>query len=100
EGVYRSAQDAGRLRTDVSFLEIQMLAGMLSQSGPSRPPMIDPQTLTDRLAGILLDGLRVSPGNSPPPGEAPTVRPFRPQDRAAVELAIAEENQRIEGLRG
>jgi AcrR family transcriptional regulator len=94
EGVYRAAQQAGRLRSDVSFLEVQMLAGMLSQSGPSRPPMIDPETLSARLVGVLLDGLRAGPGNRPLPGEPAEFDPLDPDDRAAVERAIAEERVR------
>ncbi|ACU69702.1 transcriptional regulator, TetR family [Catenulispora acidiphila DSM 44928] len=94
EGVYRRAQEAGLLRADVSFLEVQMLAGMLSQSGPSRPPMIDPETLTDRLVGILLDGLRAGPAHRALPGEPTVFSPLDPDDRAAVERAIAEENER------
>lgn len=99
EGVYQRAQKAGQLRADISFLEVQMLAGMLSQSGPSRPPMTDPETLTDRLAGILLDGLRAGAANHALPGEPTVFSPLNPDDRAAVERAIAEEKQR-RGLGG
>jgi AcrR family transcriptional regulator len=99
EGVYLRAQEAGQLRADISFLEVQMLAGMLSQSGPSRPPMTDSETLTDRLVGILLDGLRAGAANHTLPGKPTVFSPLDPDDRAAVERAIAEENQR-RGLRG
>ena len=94
EGIYRRAQEAGQLRADVSFLEVQMLAGMLSQSGPSRPPMIDPTMLTDRLVGVLLDGLRAGPATRALPGTPTVFSPLDPDDRAAVERAIAEENER------
>jgi AcrR family transcriptional regulator len=93
ETTYRRAQADGLLRADVSFLEIQMLAGMLSQSGPSRPPIFDPELMTDRLAGILLDGLRAGPGNRALPGEPVAFSPLNPDDRAAVERALAEENR-------
>ncbi|WP_194912095.1 TetR/AcrR family transcriptional regulator [Catenulispora rubra] len=99
EGVYLRAQEAGQLRADISFLEVQLLAGMLSQSGPSRPPMTDPEALTDRLVGILLDGLRAGAGNRALPGEPTVFSPLDPDDRAAVERAIAEEKQR-RGLGG
>lgn len=94
EHVYSTAQQSGRLRADVSFLEVQMLAGMLSQSGPSRPPLIETETLSDRLVGILLDGLRAGPGNRALPGEPVAFNPLDPDDRAAVERAIAEEKER------
>lgn len=94
ERVYSAAQQAGRLRADVSFLEVQMLAGMLSQSGPSRPPLIETETLSDRLVGILLDGLRAGPGNRALPGDPVAFNPLDPDDRAAVERAIAEEKER------
>jgi AcrR family transcriptional regulator len=100
EAVYQHAQDDGRLRGDVSFLEIQMLAGMLSQSGLSRPPTFDPDLLTDRLVGVLLDGLRAGPGNRALRGEPVVFSPLDPEDRAAVERALAEENERVRGLRG
>lgn len=100
EDVYRRAQDAGELRADVSFLEIQMLAGMLSMGRPTYPPTVDPGAITDRLVGILLDGLRLSPGNSALPGAAMVFNPLDPADRAAVERAVAEENARIRKLRG
>ncbi|MEY9935551.1 AcrR family transcriptional regulator [Catenulispora sp. GP43] len=98
EGVYRRAQEAGQLRPDVSFLEIQMLAGMLSSSGSSRPPRIDPRMLNDRLVGIILDGLRAGSGNRGLPGEPAEFSPLNPDDRAEVERLIAEENAR-RGLR-
>jgi AcrR family transcriptional regulator len=94
EGVYLRAQQAGGLRADVSFLEVQMLAGMLSQSRLSRPPTIDPEMLTDRLVGILLGGLRAGAANQALPGEPAVFNPLDPDDRAAVERAIAEENER------
>ncbi|GAA1972644.1 helix-turn-helix domain-containing protein [Catenulispora subtropica] len=100
EGVYQAAQDAGELRGDVGFLEIQMLAGMLSMSRPNYPPTVDPDLLTDRLVAILLDGLRAAPGNSALPGAAVVFSPLDPDDRAAVERAIAEENERIGKRRG
>ena len=56
--------------------------------------MIDPETLDDRLVGILLDGLRARPGNRVPPGEPAVFSPLDPGDRAAVERAIAEEKER------
>jgi AcrR family transcriptional regulator len=98
EGVYRSAQDAGQLRPDVSFLEIQLLSGMLSHSGSSRPPRADPVVLNDRLVGILLDGLRANSDHRALPGEPVVFSPLDPEDRAAVERVIAEENER-RGLR-
>lgn len=61
--------------------------------------MIDPEMLTDRLVGILLDGLRAGAANRPLPGEPAVFSPLDPDDRAAVERAIAEENSR-RGLRG
>ena len=97
ESVYLRAQEAGLLRADVSFLEIQILAGMLSQSGPSRPPTSDPEVLNDRLVGILLDGLRVSAAHHALPGEPLAFSPLDPEDRAAVERLIAEENARRQG---
>ncbi|MBS2553865.1 TetR/AcrR family transcriptional regulator [Catenulispora sp. NL8] len=94
EGVYRRAQEAGQLRSDISFLEIQMLSGMLSHSGPSRPPRTDPAVLNDRLVGILLDGLRANAAHHELPGEPVVFSPLDPEDRAAVERVIAEENAR------
>lgn len=99
EGVYRRAQEAGQLRADVSFLEIQLLAGMLSTSSSGRPPRADPQILNDRLVGVLLDGLRAGSGNRPLPGEPVMFSPLDPEDRAEVERLIAEQGQR-RGLRG
>ena len=98
ESVYQRAQEAGQLRADVSFLEIQLLASMLSQSGTSHPPTSDPEVLNDRLVGILLDGLRVSAAHHALPGEPLAFSPLDPDDRAAVERLIAEENKR-RGLR-
>lgn len=67
-GVYRRAQDAGGLRPDVSFLEVQILAGLLTMAGNSRPPDADPQMLLARLTAIVLDGLRAGPHTSVLPG--------------------------------
>lgn len=100
EDIYHRAQAAGRLRSDVSFLEVQMLAGMLALSRPSYPPTVDPDLLTDRFAGILLDGLRVNAGNSTLPGAPLVFNPLDPDDRAAAERAIAEENERMKKVRG
>ncbi|MFD0638558.1 hypothetical protein ACFQ9X_50375 [Catenulispora yoronensis] len=78
EGVYERAQAAGELRGDVSFLEIQMLAGMLSMSRPTYPPTVDPDLITDRLVHLLLDGLRASPGTTKLPGEPIVFSPWTP----------------------
>lgn len=83
-GVYQRAQDAGGLRPDVSFLEVQILVGLLTMSRNSRPPTVDPETVMARLTAIVLDGLRAGPHNSALPG-VPTaydplaVRPDMPK---------------------
>ena len=101
EAVYRSAQAAGHLRSDVSVLEIQLLAGTLSQSRPTRPPTVDPDLLADRLVGVLIDGLRARPGNSGLPGEPTVFSPLNAEDRAAVVRAIeADHQRRAKGPRG
>lgn len=67
-GVYQRAQEAGGLRADVSFLEVQILAGLLTMSRNSRPPSSEPEVVLARLTAILLDGLRAGAHNSPLPG--------------------------------
>lgn len=81
-GVYQRAQDAGGLRPDVSFLEVQILAGILTMSRNSRPDSVDPETVLARLTAIVLDGLRAGPHNSVLPGPPTEFDPLAAADEA------------------
>jgi AcrR family transcriptional regulator len=72
------AQAAGRLRADVTALDVSWLIEQFSRRPPGRLAAAEERNVRSRLVAIALDGLRSRPGLVPGATEA---LPGRPPDR-------------------
>jgi AcrR family transcriptional regulator len=76
--VVARAQASGRLRPDVTALDISWLIEQFSRRPPGRLDAAEERTVRSRLVAIALDGLRARPGLAPgSPGSLPGPPPGR-----------------------
>jgi AcrR family transcriptional regulator len=83
EEIVARAHRAGRLRPDVTTLDISWLIEQFSRRSPDQLEPDEERNVRSRLVAIALDGLRTRPAVSPPPAEPLPGRP--PSRRHYVE---------------
>jgi hypothetical protein len=71
EQIVARAQRDGRLRADVTALDISYLIEQFSRRAPDRAEPAEERNTRDRLVAIALDGLRARHGD-PLPGRPPS----------------------------